>query len=451
MPRQRAARRAAAWSWAGTIARSPWTWMVLAFALRAAWAVSRSGLDGTPWSDAADYHRLAARLAAGQGFTLGPDDAPYPTTFRPPLLPLVVAPFYALFGPRYGVGLLVQAALGALVVPAAAALAGESAQAAGRDATFAARARTGTAILTALWPTLIYFSSALLTETLAALLVTVSLLLAVRLWSRGGTALALGTGIALGLAAMARPTALPLAAVLAAWIALGPARRPWRARLAEASLVAAICILTIVPWTERNHQVSGAWLPLTSGGGAALWDGNNPLVAGDPRYRGGALSLREVEPWASSFRGMSEVEIDRHAGREARTWLAANRARWPELALAKLGRFFRLTSETAVSGSAAPSGTWLSRATRALDPLLFTWGLLLPFFAGAALVALARPRKSPWFAPAVAVLVQALLAVAYWGSLRFRLPVEPALIALGVAGALATWAALRRRVPQRSA
>ena len=209
-------------------------------------------------------------------------------------------------------------------------------------------------------------------------------------------------------------------------------------------LVGAVCLLTIVPWTERNRQVSGAWLPLTSGGGAALWDGNNPLVASDPRYRGGAVSLREVEPWASSFRGMSEVEIDRHAGREARAWLAAHRALWPELAWAKLGRFFRLTSETPVSGSAAPQGTWLSRATRAIDPLFVTWAPLLPFFAGAALMALARPRRSPWFAPAVAVLVQALLAVAYWGSLRFRLPVEPAIIVLGVCGALATWALLRR-------
>ena len=217
--------------------RSPWTWTFVALAVRSAYVLAGTGLDGAPWSDAVDYHTLAARLAEGRGFTLGPDTAPHPTTFRPPLLPALIAPVYALFGPRYGIGLLAQAVLGALVVPAAAALAAESARAAGRDETTAARARTLTAILVALWPASIYFGGALLTETLAALLVTVSLLLAVRLWSRGGTALALGLGTALGLAALARPTALPLAAVLAGWIALGPAARPARRRLDRKSVV----------------------------------------------------------------------------------------------------------------------------------------------------------------------------------------------------------------------
>ena len=412
--------------------------MLVGLALRAAWAV-RGGLDGVPWSDAADYHRLAARLAEGRGFTLGPDDAPYPTTFRPPLLPAFVAPFYALFGPRYGVGLLVQAVLSALVVPAAAALARAATRAAGRDEAFAARAATAPALLVALWPALVYFTSALLTESLAALLVTVSLLLAVRLWTHGGAALATGLGAALGLAALARPTALPLAAALAAWIALGPARRAWRLRIADAALVALVCGLTVAPWIARNHAVSGAWLPVTSGGGAALWDGNNPVVAEDPRWRGGALSLREVEPYAAQFRGMSEVEIDRHAAREAKAWLAANRPLWPSLAAAKLARFFRLTAETPVSGSAAPDDAWPGRAARVVDPLLVTWGVLLPFFAVAALAALARPRSSPWCALALAVLVQALLAVVYWGSLRFRAPVEPAIIVLGAYGALVAW------------
>jgi hypothetical protein len=147
---------------------------------------------------------------------------------------------------------------------------------------------------------------------------------------------------------------------------------------------------------------------------------------------------------------MSEVEIDRRSAREAKAWLAAHRERWPELAAAKLARFFRLTAETPVSGAAAPPGGWPAGAARAVDPLLVTWGPLLPFFAGQALVALARPRRSPWFALALAVVVQALLAVVYWGSLRFRAPVEPAIVALGAAGALAAWAALRRAAAARA-
>jgi hypothetical protein len=222
---------------------------------------------------------------------------------------------------------------------------------------------------------------------------------------------------------------------------------PARRRLAAAGLVALGCALTVLPWTARNHRVTGAWIPLTSGGGAALWDGNNPFVAGDARYAGGALSLREVEPYKSEFAGMSEVEIDRHSGRRARAFLAERRDLWPRLAAAKLARFFRATSETPVSGSASagPGGSWAGRLFRAVDPLLATYGLLLPFFAIAALAALARPRSSPLFATAAAVLVQAALAAMYWGSLRFRAPVEPAIVVLGVGGLLATWAAVRSR------
>jgi hypothetical protein len=44
--------------------------------------------------------------------------------------------------------------------------------------------------------------------------------------------------------------------------------------------------------------------------------------------------------------------------------------------------------------------------------------------------AVARPRAAP-FALALAVLVQAGLAVVYWGSLRMRAPIEPALLLLG--------------------
>ncbi len=427
---------------------APWTWALVAFAARAAYALAPAGLDGVPWSDAADYHRLAARLAAGAGFTLGPDAAPYPTTFRPPLLPAVVAPFYALFGPRLGIGLLVQAALGALTVPVAAALARDVARAAGRDAGFAARAATASSVLVALWPSLVYFSGALLTETLAALLVTASLLLAVRLGRHGGARRALALGLVLALASLARPTALPLAAVLVGWIALAPAR-PAPARLREAALVAVALVAALAPWTARNLAVTGAFVPLTTGGGAALWDGNNPLVATDPRWRGGAVSLREVEPYAGEFAGMSELEIDRHAARRAAAFLAADPGRVPGLVAAKLARFFRVTSETPVSGQAAPAGSWPARWARAVDPLLVTWGLLLPFCAGALLVALARPR-GPRFPLVAAVATQAALAAVYWGSLRFRAPVEPALIVLGVGGALAVLAALAPRAGQRS-
>ncbi len=425
--------------------RSPWAWAAFALVVRLAYVLAGPGLDATPWSDSVDYHRLAAHLASGRGFTLGPDTALYPTTFRPPLVPALVAPLYALFGPRYGLSLVLQALLGALVVPAAAALAGALARDAGRDARFPANAAALTAAAIALWPPLVYFTGALLTETTASLLVTLALLLAVRLRADGGTGRALALGALLGMASLARPTALPLAVALFGWLALfGP--RPRGARVHEAALALVACGLVLVPWTLRNRAATGAWIPLTSGGGAALWDGNNPLVADDPRWRGGAVSLREVEPYAHEFVGMDELAIDRHAGARARAFLAEDPARALRMAGWKVARFFRVTSETPVSGDAGPPGSAWARMARAIDPLVVTWGVLLPFFVVGFGRALAHPGRAAC-APAIAVLVQAALAAVYWGSLRFRAPIEPALVVLAI---LSLLDALRRISDRRS-
>ena len=110
---------------------SPWTWAIAACAVRIAAIAFGPGFDSHPYSDSVDYHVLASRLAEGKGFTLGPDDAPYSTTFRPPLLPLLLAPLYALFGPHYGIALALQAALSGGIALAAYALMKESAQLAG--------------------------------------------------------------------------------------------------------------------------------------------------------------------------------------------------------------------------------------------------------------------------------------------------------------------------------
>jgi 4-amino-4-deoxy-L-arabinose transferase-like glycosyltransferase len=398
------------------------------------------GLGVEPWSDSIDYHRLAAHLAAGRGFTLGPEEALYPSTFRPPLLPAVVAPFYAGFGPSYVIALLVQIALSSLIVPVGHALARAVA---GPKVAFAA------AVALAFWPTLVYFSAVLLTETLAALLTAVAVLLAIRLWREPGSATrAIALGAALGLAALTRPTALPLAAVLFVWVALTAQGRA-RARARATGLALAGLALAVLPWTLRNLAVTGEFVPVTSGGGTALHDSNNPVVAHDPRWRGGALSLRQIEPYASSFRGLDEVEIDRLARRMAIDWLSSNRDLWPRLAVWKLARFFRATSETPVTGLGMPAGSFGARLARLIDPLLWTYGILLPFFAFAALVALAHPRR-PEAALALAVAVQASLAVIFWGSLRMRAPVEPLIVILGLMGVAAVWRRATRHRGERA-
>ncbi|MEP7029252.1 MAG: glycosyltransferase family 39 protein, partial [Candidatus Eisenbacteria bacterium] len=230
--------------------RSPWFWAAVALVTRVLWLLLGPGRDVGPYSDSVDYHRLAAHLAAGRGFTLGLEDALYPTTFRPPLMPALTAAVYAVFGPHYVLSLLLQIALSALTVPLASRLARE---------TLGGPAALLTAPLVALWPTLAFLSTTLGTETLTILLTAAALLLAVRTFARGGAALALAAGAGLGLAALARPTALPLAAVLALGL-VGLAPRPLARRGLDAALLVLGLLFCVLPWTLRNHAVTGRWI-----------------------------------------------------------------------------------------------------------------------------------------------------------------------------------------------
>jgi peptidoglycan/LPS O-acetylase OafA/YrhL len=86
----------------------------------------------------------------------------------------------------------------------------------------------------------------------------------------------------------------------------------------------------------------------------------------------------------------------------------------------------------------------MGAVARRLDPVWWSFGILLPFFVAGALIALFRPRDAAFVLP-LAVLAQAALAVVYWGSLRMRAPVEPAIVVLAVEGLAAGFAGVRSR------
>src|SRR5262249_37636558 len=155
---------------------------------------------------------------------------------------------------------------------------------------------------------------------------------------------ALGVGLTWGAAALARPAALLLPAVVAAWawVPLG-LTLPTRERTRHMALLLGGLLLAIGPWTVRNALVLRAFVPVTTGGGRALLDGNNERVWSDPELRGGEVESRGLEPYASQMRGLAEPAADAVAWRSAWNFLAAHVREWPAMAAAKLARFWRMT------------------------------------------------------------------------------------------------------------
>ncbi|HYM80721.1 MAG TPA: glycosyltransferase family 39 protein [Candidatus Limnocylindria bacterium] len=404
-------------------------WLLLfsvALVLRIAYAWLATGPDAQPYSDAADYDAIAWNLANDRGFSLGESAAPYPTAYRPPVVPWLTSLLYRAIGHEYFAAVLLQCVIGACVPLVLGRFAA---------AIFGGVVGELAAWLAALNPLLVFFSGYLMTEIPFTAILLLALFATTEWVKTPRTARALGVGMLWGVASLTRPTALALPALVAlwAWVPLGLSVAP-RERTRQVVLVALGLVLVIGPWTIRNALALRAFVPVTTGGGRAFLDSNNPLVWNDPARRGGAVSTYHLEPYAQEFSGLSEVEADALAARRGREFLAARVPEWPAMALAKLGRFWRLGAEAGGTGTWRRPDSPLGALTRRVDPLV-VWSLVtLPFAIWGTVRVLRGPRR--WFQSLtlLVILYFTVLAVVYWGSLRSRVAIEPLFALLAAVG-----------------
>ncbi|HTM58309.1 MAG TPA: glycosyltransferase family 39 protein [Candidatus Udaeobacter sp.] len=408
----------------------------VAFAVRALYAWIAAGPSATPSSDAAEYDEVAWNLARGAGFSFGAGAAVHPTAFVPPLVPWITSLLYRAAGHHYFGALLLQCAIGALTPLLVQSLGA---------AMFSGGAGRLAGWLAAFDPLLIFFSGYLLTETTFCVALLAALVASAEWVKTPRPGRALGVGLLWGIASLTRPPALLLPFVVIGWalVPLGLTVQP-RDRIRQVAMVALGLLIVVGPWTLRNAAALHAFVPVTTGAGRALLDSNNEQVWRDPARRGGASNASSLEPYASELRGRSETEVDRRARHHAFEFLGAHVRDWPMMALAKIGRLWRLNAEGGGTGSWQRAGSPLERLRRVVDPLLL-WSLItLPFAVWGLVRSLQGPRR--WFQalPGLVVLYFTLGAVVFWGALRMRVPIQPLallLTAVGVEDARRRWRA----------
>lgn len=235
-----------------------------------------------------------------------------PLLFYPPLHPYLIGAA-ATLGGGLGAVKVVQALLGALLVPAVALL--------GRR-TFGSDVGLAAAAATAVYPTLVWYSAHFWSEPLFLVLLWWGLERALAAdEGRGGAAVA--SGVLLSLAALTREIPLYFVPILAAWM-LG---RRDRASLVRALALVAATTAVVAPWTLRNWVRFGALVPVSTMGGRALWEGNTlgdrgELYAEHDRiareegqvaaYRHavgeGLRSIRERQPWWILDKAVHELD-----------------------------------------------------------------------------------------------------------------------------------------------
>jgi 4-amino-4-deoxy-L-arabinose transferase-like glycosyltransferase len=265
--------------------------------------------DGrAPVYDAQAYAVLAGNLEGGSGFTLGPG-ATQPASNYSPGLPLFVAGIYKVSGGVHErFARIVLALVGALsvlfayllgrrlgraphrppaseagVVPVPPSLAKNPPH--GEEHSPIAWPALIGALVVAVYPALLEYQGMLMSEPLAATLLSGGVLAA--LWAQdGGRWRWLLPGALFGALALTRPEYLAIAVLVALVVFAREARGDWRASLTRATIFLLGLVVIVAPWTIRNAVALDRFVPISTGDGQVLYAGTYLPSDGDPEKVG---------------------------------------------------------------------------------------------------------------------------------------------------------------------
>jgi Dolichyl-phosphate-mannose-protein mannosyltransferase len=257
-------------------------WIVVAVAITLAGGLglrvtyAADGRDYQP-PDSRAYARIAESLYRDGSFDASPPGSRgevQPSSSYSPGLPFLVAAVYWLSG---GVNLTLARIVLALFGAAAVLLAYLLARRLGGPIA----GLLGAAAL-AIYPALVEYQGLLLTEPLASFLLAAGVLLSLQARETGKLWAWAGAGALLGGLAMVRPEYLVVALLLAVLTPLiGPRGTELRQRLLAVAVMVAATAVVLAPWTVRNLVVLDRLVPVSTGGGKALYIGTYLDADGD--------------------------------------------------------------------------------------------------------------------------------------------------------------------------
>jgi 4-amino-4-deoxy-L-arabinose transferase-like glycosyltransferase len=274
-----------------------------------------------PGDDSRAYYALSKALYTEQSF--GGPEFEDSSDWSPGAPFLYAAAFYATGGAREGTARIVEALLGVATILVVFALGWRlGGLAHGRWVGLFA------AFAVAIYPPFLHSVGIVMSEPPAMLTLPAAVLAFLWASERERAWAWLAPGLLFGLTAMFRPEYLFVGAafvVLAGLrAALGTGRdhqRDWRHGLAGASVLLITLLLPIIPWTVRNLVVLDKVVPVSTGGGKALYVGT--YLPGDGEYQRVKAALverylgRDLEPGSPELDAVNPTELfDRVAEEE---------------------------------------------------------------------------------------------------------------------------------------
>jgi len=251
-----------------------------------------------PGDDAHAYYALAKSLYEEQSF--GGPGFRDPSDWSPGAPLLYAASFYATGGAREGTARIVEMLLGLAAIVVVYLLGRRIAcRPAGLLAAFGV----------AVYPPFIHSVGALYSEPPAIFLLPTAVL--AFLWAFEGRRIRwLAPGLLLGALALMRPeyllvgVAFAVLALIRTWNRLG-----WRGGIASAGLLVAGLLVPIVPWTIHNQVSLHRTVPISTGGGKALYVGTFLPADGEyQRVKARLLSRYRHRDLPPHSRALEEVD-----------------------------------------------------------------------------------------------------------------------------------------------
>ncbi|MFA5339151.1 MAG: glycosyltransferase family 39 protein [Candidatus Omnitrophota bacterium] len=349
--------------------------------------------------DSIYYNGLAGNILEGKGFSVGGK----PTTFKEPFYPFFLAAVYHIFGNNYAAVKVIQAIIGALTCVIIFMIARRL---------FDAKTAVLGALIGCFYPAFIRTTELMITELLYTFLLISIIFFLLRYIQGGGYGNLAFCGAALGIASLTRSVIVLLPVfilLLAGKIFLSQARSV-KKYIISAAILLAFFILPIAPWTVRNWKVAHRFIPISTTMGIGLY---SSYVPKEGKLYGFIASDEVVEK--SRSLGSEAAQSD-FLAKEALKYIKNNPLRVLKLEVLKTVYFWSVF-DWEILGNGVYN---------------YMYAFIMPFFILGIFV---NSKRSWELAPVYLPIIYSFcVSLVFYGSPRFRLPIEPYIIMIGAAG-----------------
>jgi hypothetical protein len=342
-------------------------------------------------SDEGKYHDRAVALARGEGFGN--------SAHTPPGLPIMLSGIYKVFGENIAFARLIQTLLSSLMVIFLFFIA---------RFVFGERAGFVAASIASIYPFFVFWTGAVITETLFVFLCVAGVLSVLCYLRKDKGAWNVLGGLIFGYAALTRPVVLtmPVFIFLSYLLYFRNIKKAVMSILVFVVLFAAV----ILPWTIRNYIVFKKIVPIATISGVSLLNGMNSIILNDPSEVG-EIVYKDLPEYLNLAQA-DEVTTDRQAGKIARAYYRAVIDQDPRLLLRieweKFKDFWAVSPKY--------------RGTGAKIISLMSFGVLLPFFIVGLCTSMNNKAAYLLFFFIFNIFC---IGMIYYANIRYRFPMEP--------------------------